>query len=338
MIAFMARCLLLSPTKASGTGRFVPSSNGSLSCPDGITADRASSRSGRRRTPTSSSTSSTRADAATLVALVASLREPRTTIGGVNLVAGFRPELWAAVAPDAAAGGVAGFNEPLVGPTGDALPATQHDVVIWLTGAAYDVVFDLSRARHGRSPETPRLAHEIVGWPYHHDLRPDRVHRRHREPVAGRGASVALIPDGSAGRGRLGPAAPAVGARRDRRGRRCRCRRRRRSSAGGRPDSAEFDPRAADVARRAHRPGRVRQDLPAEHRVRDRREPRHDLRRLQRQQRILAAMLESMIGRNGPPDALDDGHARHLPARTTSSRPSTGWPRSAWMTESEGSG
>ena len=27
-------------------------------------------------------------------ALVAGLREPRTTIGGVNLVAGFRPELW----------------------------------------------------------------------------------------------------------------------------------------------------------------------------------------------------------------------------------------------------
>jgi putative iron-dependent peroxidase len=39
------------------------------------------------------------------VVLVASLREPRTTIGGVNLVAGFRPELWAAVAPDAAPAG-----------------------------------------------------------------------------------------------------------------------------------------------------------------------------------------------------------------------------------------
>ena len=29
-----------------------------------------------------------------LVAAVASLREPRTTMGGVNLVAGFRPEVW----------------------------------------------------------------------------------------------------------------------------------------------------------------------------------------------------------------------------------------------------
>ena len=40
------------------------------------------------------------------VAKVAGLREPRTTIGGVNLVAGFRPELWASVAPDAAPAGV----------------------------------------------------------------------------------------------------------------------------------------------------------------------------------------------------------------------------------------
>jgi putative iron-dependent peroxidase len=34
------------------------------------------------------------------VAAVSSLREPRTTLGGVNLVAGFRPELWRAVVPD----------------------------------------------------------------------------------------------------------------------------------------------------------------------------------------------------------------------------------------------
>jgi putative iron-dependent peroxidase len=29
-----------------------------------------------------------------LVAEISSMREPRTTMGGVNLVAGFRPELW----------------------------------------------------------------------------------------------------------------------------------------------------------------------------------------------------------------------------------------------------
>src|SRR6476620_3970401 len=81
-----------------------------------------------------------------LIELVAALREPRTTIGGVNLVAGFRPELWTGLATDAAPTGLSGFNAPLVGTLGSPLPATQHDVVIWLTGAGYDVVFDLSRA------------------------------------------------------------------------------------------------------------------------------------------------------------------------------------------------
>ena len=38
--------------------------------------------------------------AADLVRAVASLREPRTTMGGVNLVGGFRPELWHEVVPN----------------------------------------------------------------------------------------------------------------------------------------------------------------------------------------------------------------------------------------------
>jgi porphyrinogen peroxidase len=53
-----------------------------------------------------------------LVTAVASLREPRTTMGGVNLVVGFRPELWAAVAPDDAPPELEGFNHDVVGPDG----------------------------------------------------------------------------------------------------------------------------------------------------------------------------------------------------------------------------
>lgn len=110
------------------------------------------------------------ADARELVRLVASLREPRTTIGGVNLVAGFRPELWASVAPGASPPGLAGFTEPVVGADGYTLPATQHDVVVWLAGAAYDVVFDVSRGVVSALASQATLAHEVVGWPYHRDL------------------------------------------------------------------------------------------------------------------------------------------------------------------------
>src|ERR1700757_1480090 len=61
-----------------------------------------------------------------LVRAVASLREPRTTMGGVNLVAGFRPELWRGAVPDDAPADLAGFDEDLVGVDGFTMPATQH--------------------------------------------------------------------------------------------------------------------------------------------------------------------------------------------------------------------
>ena len=38
-----------------------------------------------------------------------------------------------------------GFDEPVTGPDGFAMPATQHDAVLWLAGSAYDVVFDVAR-------------------------------------------------------------------------------------------------------------------------------------------------------------------------------------------------
>src|SRR5207247_9916690 len=39
-----------------------------------------------------------------VVSAIAFLREPRTTMGGVNLVAGFRPELWGESLPEDAPG------------------------------------------------------------------------------------------------------------------------------------------------------------------------------------------------------------------------------------------
>lgn len=109
------------------------------------------------------------ADAGELVRRVASLREPRTTVGGVNFVAGFRPELWASVAPGASPLRLSGFTEPLIGADGYTLPATQHDVVVWLAGAAYDIVFDVSRGVVSALASHATLAHEMVGWPYHQD-------------------------------------------------------------------------------------------------------------------------------------------------------------------------
>jgi porphyrinogen peroxidase len=141
------------------------------------------------------------ADTTELVRLVASLREPRTTIGGVNLVAGFRPELWAALASDAAPVGLTGFNEPVVGADGYTLPATQHDVVVWLAGAAYDVVFDVSRGVVSALASYAALAHEMVGWPYHRDLDLTGFVDGTENPTLVDAAVAAIVEPGSPGEG-----------------------------------------------------------------------------------------------------------------------------------------
>src|SRR5262249_48351495 len=108
--------------------------------------------------------------AAGLVRAVAALREPRTTMGGVNLVAGFRPELWREAVPEDGPPGVAGFNEAVAGIDGFVMPGTQHDAVLWISGSAYDVVFDVSRAIIAALRESASVADETSSWPYRHDL------------------------------------------------------------------------------------------------------------------------------------------------------------------------
>jgi putative iron-dependent peroxidase len=105
-----------------------------------------------------------------VVQAVASLREPRTTMGGVNLVAGFRPELWREAVPADAPEGLTGFDEDIVGVDGYTMPATQHDAVLWLSGSAYDVIFDVARAAIAELAAVARLADETSSWPYRHDL------------------------------------------------------------------------------------------------------------------------------------------------------------------------
>jgi putative iron-dependent peroxidase len=141
------------------------------------------------------------ADPAASVELVASLREPRTTIGGVNLVAGFRPELWRRVAPEDAPDGVTGFTEPVVGPGGFAMPATQHDAVLWLSGSAYDVVFDTARDAIARLSEVASVAEETSSWPYRHDRDLTGFIDGSENPTLVDAPDVALVPEGSPGAG-----------------------------------------------------------------------------------------------------------------------------------------
>jgi putative iron-dependent peroxidase len=102
-------------------------------------------------------------------AALASIREPRTTTGGVNFVIGFRPELWRDVAPDDAPSGVQGFNKEILGTEGFVMPATQHDALVWLSGSAYDVVFDMARSVIRTLAGQASLGDETSSWSYQHD-------------------------------------------------------------------------------------------------------------------------------------------------------------------------
>jgi putative iron-dependent peroxidase len=141
------------------------------------------------------------AAAADLVAAVASLREPRTTMGGVNLVAGFRPSLWQAVAPEAAPAQLHDFASPIVGPDGFAMPATQRDGVLWVSGSSYDVIFDSARGALAALDEVAELADETASWPYRHDLDLTGFIDGTENPTLIEAAEIVLVPDGRAGEG-----------------------------------------------------------------------------------------------------------------------------------------
>src|SRR6266852_8075967 len=136
-----------------------------------------------------------------LVTSVASLREPRTTMGGVNLVAGFRPELWRQVVPDDAPANLDGFNRDLRGAGGYVMPATQRDAVMWISSSAYDVVFDMAREVISALAALAAVKEETSSWPYRHDRDLTGFIDGTENPTLIEAPAISLIPDGSPGAG-----------------------------------------------------------------------------------------------------------------------------------------
>jgi putative iron-dependent peroxidase len=100
---------------------------------------------------------------------IAAIREPRTTAAGVNFVIGLRPELWRDIVPDDAPPNVEGFNAEVRGTDGFVMPSTQHDALVWLSGSAYDIVFDMARSVIHDLADHASLEEETSSWSYRHD-------------------------------------------------------------------------------------------------------------------------------------------------------------------------
>jgi putative iron-dependent peroxidase len=96
-----------------------------------------------------------------LVRTISALREPRTTMGGVNLVVGFRPELWREVSGGELPTQLGGSAEDLVGADGFVMPppSTTPPCV----GKRHDVT-STSRALRSRASRMASLEERISSW------------------------------------------------------------------------------------------------------------------------------------------------------------------------------
>src|SRR5262249_52252053 len=123
------------------------------------------------------------------------------TTGGVNLVVGFRPSLWARVAPEDAPAGVIDFERDVQGVDGYTMPATQHDLWLWVAGHAYHAVFDVTREAIQTLAPVAQLATEVAGWTYKESRGLTGFIDGTENPSLSEAPEVALISDGPPGAG-----------------------------------------------------------------------------------------------------------------------------------------
>ncbi len=136
-----------------------------------------------------------------LVRAVADLRPPRTTVGGLNLVVAFRPELWRSVASDDTPPDVHDFERELRGADGFTMPATQADAWIWLGAAAYDIAFDVGTGAIAALAPVATLVRETVGWSYRHSRDLTGFQDGTENPDLFEAPEIALIEPGAPGAG-----------------------------------------------------------------------------------------------------------------------------------------
>jgi porphyrinogen peroxidase len=135
------------------------------------------------------------------VEAVVGLRTPGTTMAGINVVSGFRPEAWRDLVPSGIPRGVTGFNREIRGTGGFVMPATQHDVFLWLAGGSIDSVFDAARNVIRDLSATSAIADEQTSWPYHHDRDLTGFIDGTENPPLIDAPRVALLGDGTPGAG-----------------------------------------------------------------------------------------------------------------------------------------
>jgi putative iron-dependent peroxidase len=114
-------------------------------------------------------------------------------------VIGFRPELWREIVPDDTPPGVEGFNKEIQGTEGFVMPSTQHDALVWLSGSAYDVLFDMARSVVRDLAGQASLTEETSSWSYRHDRDLTGFIDGSENPTLLEAPIAALLPEGVPG-------------------------------------------------------------------------------------------------------------------------------------------
>jgi putative iron-dependent peroxidase len=77
----------------------------------------------------------------------------------------------------------------------------QHDAVLWVSGSAYDVIFDTARAAIAALDSLATIADESSSWPYRHDRDLTGFIDGSENPDLIDVPEIALIPEGAPGAG-----------------------------------------------------------------------------------------------------------------------------------------
>src|SRR5204863_10216562 len=77
------------------------------------------------------------------------------------------------------------------------MPATQHDLWVWVAGHAYHTVFDVAREAIAALAPVAHLATEVAGWTYKESRDLTGFIDGTENPPLSEAPEVALIPDGS---------------------------------------------------------------------------------------------------------------------------------------------
>jgi putative iron-dependent peroxidase len=138
---------------------------------------------------------------AELVRALAAATVSLPTTSGVNVVVGFRPALWASLAPADAPSDAEDWTEDLVGAGGYRMPASPHDAWVWIAGAHRSAVFDTGRDVSRSVVGVANVATELTGWVYRNDRDLTGFIDGTENPTALAATEVACVPAGEPGAG-----------------------------------------------------------------------------------------------------------------------------------------